>query len=154
MECSTCSCFLPSRKHSASRRSRFRRWSVWRSRTAPPSELIVPPSKRATISRFPQASNPKPDWLHSVIAKAVLSLALTAVWKLSYAMKDGLLPIAGEKSGLEVDLQRTNSNPVHSTNFRLVPVTGTNALCHWYERFYYPLSPPVFARQIWVCSKL
>jgi hypothetical protein len=27
-------------------------------------------------------------------------LALTAVWKLSYAMKDGLLPIAGEKCGL------------------------------------------------------
>jgi hypothetical protein len=37
---------------------------------------------------------------NSVIAKAVLSLALTVVWKLSYAMKDGLLPIAGEKSGL------------------------------------------------------
>ena len=28
-------------------------------------------------------------------------MAPTAVWKLSYAMKDGLLPIAGEKSGLE-----------------------------------------------------
>src|ERR1039457_5130097 len=83
------------------RGSRFRRLSVWRSRNAPPSELIVPPSNRATISREPQASNPKPDWVHSVIAKAVLSLALTAVWQLSYAMNDGLLPIAGEKSGLE-----------------------------------------------------
>jgi hypothetical protein len=51
----------------------------------------VPPSKRATISRDPQASNPKLDWLHSVTVKAVLSLALTAVWKLSYAMKDGFL---------------------------------------------------------------
>jgi hypothetical protein len=60
----------------------------------------VPPSERATISRFPQALNPKLDWVHSVIAKAVPSLALAAVWKLSYAMKDGLLPIAGEKSGL------------------------------------------------------
>ena len=34
------------------RGSRFSRLSVWRSRNAPPSELIVPPSKRATISRF------------------------------------------------------------------------------------------------------
>jgi hypothetical protein len=41
----------------------------------PPSELIAPPSKRATIPRLSQASNPKLDWLHSVIAKAVLSLA-------------------------------------------------------------------------------
>jgi hypothetical protein len=65
------------------------------------SELIVPPSNRATISRLPEAPNPKLDWLHSVIAKAVLFLALTAVWKLSYATKDGLfLPIAGEKCGL------------------------------------------------------
>src|SRR5881227_2121433 len=100
MECSIRSCLRPSRKHSPSRANRFSRLSVWRSRKAPPSELIVPPSNRATISREPQASNPKPDWLHSVIAKAVLSLALTAAWKLSYAMKDGLLPIAGEKCGL------------------------------------------------------
>ena len=64
---------------------------VWRNSKAPPSELIVPPSKRATISRRPHASNPKLDWLHSVIAKAVPFLALTAVWKLSYAMKNGLL---------------------------------------------------------------
>jgi hypothetical protein len=34
---------------------------------------IVPPSKRATISRDPEGSKPKLDWLHSVIAKAVLS---------------------------------------------------------------------------------
>ena len=60
------------------------------------------PSNRATISREPHALKPKLDWIHSVIAKAVLSLALTAVWKLSYAMKDGLLPIVGEKSGLGV----------------------------------------------------
>src|SRR5277367_6426922 len=100
MECSTRSWFLLSRKHSASRGSRFRRWSVWRSRKAPPSELIVPPSKRATTSRLPQALNPKLDWVHSVIAKAVLSLVPTVVWKLSYAMKDGLLPIAGEICGL------------------------------------------------------
>src|SRR5690242_4469607 len=102
MECSTCSWFLPSRKHSANRGSRFRRWSVWRSRNAPPSELIVPPSKRATISRLPAASNLKSDWIHSVIAKAVLSSALTVVWKLSYAMKDGLLPTTGENSGLGI----------------------------------------------------
>src|ERR1700722_9666545 len=101
MECSTCSGFLPSRKQSASRGSRCRRWSVWRSRNAPPSELILPPSKRATISRFPQASNAKPDWIQSVIAKAVLSLALTVVWKLSYAMKGGLLPNTCEKCRLE-----------------------------------------------------
>ena len=60
----------------------------------------MPPSNRPTISREPQALNPKPDWIHSVIAKAVLSLALTAVWKFSYAMMDGLLPIPREKSGL------------------------------------------------------
>ncbi|MDQ6676693.1 MAG: hypothetical protein M3Z09_05295 [Acidobacteriota bacterium] len=35
-----------------------------------------PASKRATISREPHASNPKLDWLHSVMAKAVLFLAL------------------------------------------------------------------------------
>src|ERR1035438_4762359 len=100
MECSTCSGFRPSRKHSAKRANRFRRVSVWRSRNAPPSELMVPPSKRATISRAPQAANPKPDWVQSVIAKAVLSLALTVVWKLSYATKGRLLPIACEKCGL------------------------------------------------------
>ena len=80
--------------------SRFRRLSVWRTRNAPPSELIVPPSNRATICRDPQASKSNPDWLHSVIAKAVLSLALTVIWKLSYAIYDGLLPILGEVSGL------------------------------------------------------
>src|SRR5260370_22739394 len=100
MEWSIIAWFRPSKKHPASRGSRFRRWSVSRSRKAPLSELIVPPSNRATISREPHALKPKLDWIHSVIAKAVLSLALTAVWKLSYAMKDGLLPIAGEKSGL------------------------------------------------------
>jgi len=31
------------------------------------SEPNVPPSKRAAISRFPQASNPKADWLQAVI---------------------------------------------------------------------------------------
>src|SRR5260370_13930578 len=90
----------PSKKPPASRGSRFKRLSVSRNSKAPLSELIVPPSNRATISREPHPLNPKLDWIHSVIAKAVLSLALTAVWKLSYAMKDGLLPIAGEKSGL------------------------------------------------------
>jgi hypothetical protein len=30
-------------------------------------------------------------------------LALTAVWKLSYATNDGLLPIAGEKCGLSIE---------------------------------------------------
>src|SRR5260370_3882094 len=62
--------------------------------------MNVPSSKRDRNSRYHLASNPKPDWIHSVIAKAVLSLALTVVWKLSYAMKDGLLPIAREKCGL------------------------------------------------------
>jgi GntR family transcriptional regulator/MocR family aminotransferase len=55
----------------------------------------------ATISRLPQASNPKLDWLHSVIAKAVLSLAQTVVWKLSYAIDGRPLPIVGEICGLE-----------------------------------------------------
>src|ERR1035438_3974028 len=64
---------------------------------------MVPPSKRATISRAPQAANPKPDWVQSVIAKAFLSLALTVVWKLSYATKGRLLPIACEKCGLELE---------------------------------------------------
>src|SRR5208337_2681681 len=62
------------------------------------------------ISRLPEASNPKLDWLHSVIAKAVSFLALTAVWKLSYATKSGLLPIAGEKSGLNVIEQWNGAN--------------------------------------------
>src|ERR1700681_1866743 len=79
MEWSIIVWFRPSKKHPASRGSRFRRWSV---------------------SREPHALNPKLDWIHSVIVKAVLSLALTAVWKLSYAMKGGFLPIACEKSGL------------------------------------------------------
>jgi hypothetical protein len=39
---------------------------------APLSDLIVPPSKRATISRLPGPSNPKLDWLHSVMVMAVL----------------------------------------------------------------------------------
>jgi len=79
------------------------------SSNAPPSELIVPPSNRATISREPQSSNSKPDWVHSVIAKAVLSLALTVVWKLSYAMKDGLLPIPSEKCGLAASFSHVKS---------------------------------------------
>jgi hypothetical protein len=33
-------------------------------------------------------------------------LALTVVWKLSYATNDGLLPIAGEKSGLDGSIGR------------------------------------------------
>src|SRR3954451_3516857 len=102
MECSTWSCRRPSRKHSARRGNRFSRLSVCRSNKAPPSELIVPPSNWATISREPKASNPKRDWLHSVIAEAVLSLAPTVVWKLSYAMKDGFLPIVCENCGLEL----------------------------------------------------
>src|SRR5208337_5623169 len=89
-------------KQFASRDSRFRRWSVCRSSNAPPSLLIVPPSNLATISRFPQALNLKSDWIHSVIAKAVSFLVLTAVWKLSYATKDGLLPNYGEKFGLGI----------------------------------------------------
>jgi hypothetical protein len=64
----------------------------------------VPPSNRATISRLPLASYPKLDWLHSVVAKAALSLALTAVWKLSYAMNDGLLPTQREICSLNAGL--------------------------------------------------
>ena len=45
----------PVQKHPASRGSRFRRLSVSRNRKAPLSELIVPPSNRATISREPHA---------------------------------------------------------------------------------------------------
>src|SRR5580700_9970320 len=100
MEWSIIAWFRPSKTHTASRGSRFKRWSVSLSRKAPLSELIVPPSNRATISRDPHALKPKLDWIHSVIAKAVLSLALTAVWKLSYAMKDGLLPSTCEKCRL------------------------------------------------------
>ena len=96
--CSTGSWFRPSSKQPARRGSKFRRLSLCRSRIAPPSELIVPPSNRATISRLPDPSNSKLDWLHSVLAKAVLSLALTVVWKLSYARKGGLLPIASVES--------------------------------------------------------
>jgi len=36
------------------------------------SQGVVPPSKRATISRLPDASNPKLVWIHPVIAMAVL----------------------------------------------------------------------------------
>ena len=80
-----------SRKHSARRGSRLRRRSASRKRSAPPSLVIVPPSKAAPTRREKCPSNSNSDWLHSVIAKAVSSLALTAVWKLSYAMKDGFL---------------------------------------------------------------
>src|SRR5438128_8843123 len=80
--------------------SKSNRWSVWRSNTAPPSELIVPPSKRATISRDPQSWNPKLDCLHSVIAKAV------PPW-LQHVVADMFMPkgaafcyICREKSGL------------------------------------------------------
>jgi hypothetical protein len=52
-------------KHSARRGSRFSRWSAWRNCNAPSSELIVPLSKRPTISCLPEASNLKPDWLIS-----------------------------------------------------------------------------------------
>ncbi len=68
-------------------------------RNAPPSELTAPPSNRATISSDPQASNPNPDWLHSVIAKAVLCLALTVVSKLSYAMDDGFCQYSVRHAG-------------------------------------------------------
>src|ERR1700687_1883424 len=92
--------FLPSRKHFAKRGRRFRCWSVCLSRNAPPSVLIAPPAYLAIISRFPLPANPKLDWLHSVIAKAVLLSALTVVWKLSYAILNGLLPNYCEFSGL------------------------------------------------------
>src|SRR5260370_15462847 len=72
--------------------------------------MNVPSSKRDRNSRYHLASNPKPDWIHSVIAKAVLSLALTVVWKLSYAMKDGLLPIGGEKCGLATPYNNSVAN--------------------------------------------
>src|ERR1017187_9032156 len=112
MECSTSAWFLPSRKHSASRASRLSRLSVWRSRNAPPSELIVPPSKRATISFLPDPSNPKLDWLHSVIGNGRPLLALTVVLKLSYATEDGHLPIRREKYGLSLYFFRRGGDSV------------------------------------------
>src|ERR1039458_4366349 len=80
-----------SRQHSAKRGKRFRRLSVSRSRSAPPSLVIVPPSNAAPTRREKCPLNSNSDWLHCVIAKAVFFLALTAVWKLSYAMKGGFL---------------------------------------------------------------
>jgi predicted nucleic acid-binding protein len=61
---------------------------------------MAPASNEASTRREKCPAKVNPDWLHSVIAKAVLLLPLTAVWKLSYATEDGLLPILCEKSGL------------------------------------------------------
>jgi hypothetical protein len=56
------------------------------------------------LSRYPEALNyasgPKQVTASGIAAKADLSSALTVAWKLSYAMKFGLLPIVGEISGL------------------------------------------------------
>src|ERR1039457_2266283 len=101
MESSTIHCALPSRKHSASRGRRLSRLSVSRSSRAPPSELIVPPSKRATISREPHPLNPKLDWIHSVIAKAAPFLALTASVETQLCQKERLFAsLFCEKCGL------------------------------------------------------
>jgi hypothetical protein len=54
--------------------------------------VICPPSKRATTSREKWDAKGKLDWVHSVIAKAASSLALTVVLQLSYAMNGGFLP--------------------------------------------------------------
>src|ERR1035441_5028035 len=101
MECCTIHCALPSRNHSASRGRRLSRLSVSRSSRAPPSELIVPPSKRATISREPHSLNPKLNWVHSVIAKAAPFLALTASVETQLCQKERLFAsLFCEKCGL------------------------------------------------------
>jgi hypothetical protein len=41
-----------------------------------------------TVSPAPRVSSAQPDWVQSVMAKAVLPLALIAMWKLRYAIKD------------------------------------------------------------------
>src|ERR1035441_9125200 len=106
MECCTIHCALPSRNHSASRGRRLSRLSVSRSSRAPPSELIVPPSKRATISREPHPLNPKLDWIHSVIAKAAPFLALTASVETQLCQKERLFAsLFCEKCGLAPNRQ-------------------------------------------------
>ena len=67
------------------------RRSTWRSSSPPPSLVMAPPSKLAVTRREKWLENSNADWLHSVIAKAVFFLALTAAWKLSYAMESGFL---------------------------------------------------------------
>jgi hypothetical protein len=67
---------------------------------------MAPASNDASTRREKCPAKVNPDWLHSVIAKAVLLLALTVDWKLSYATKDGLLPMVCEKSGLDFDFRR------------------------------------------------
>src|ERR1019366_8761682 len=110
MECCTIHCALPARKHSASRGRRLSRLSVSRSSRAPPSGLIVPPSKRATISREPHPLNPKLDWIHSVIAKAAPFLALTASVETQLCQKERLFAsLFCEKCGLTLAPHRKES---------------------------------------------
>src|SRR5579883_1264511 len=90
----------PSRKQADRRDSRLRRRSVSRSSRPPASLVMEPASNEASTRREKCPAKVNPDWLHSVIAKAVLLLALTVVWKLSYATEGGLLPIVREKCGL------------------------------------------------------
>src|ERR1017187_2045956 len=114
MECCTIHCALPSRKHSASRGRRLSRLSVSRSNRAPPSELIVPPSKRATISREPHSLNPKLNWVHSVIAKAAPFLALTASVETQLCQKERLFAsLFCEKCGLGLVTSYTLGGYVH-----------------------------------------
>jgi len=55
--------------------------------------VIVNFATKRGATRFTAAST-------SFFGTRIWTLAIT-VWKLSYAVKDGLLPIAGEKFGLE-----------------------------------------------------
>src|SRR5438270_8461627 len=102
MECSTRSGALPSKKHAANRGSRLSRRSVSRSSSEPPSELIVPPSKRATTCCEKCPLNSKWDWVHCVIAKATRLLVLTACLE---------TPLCHERRLLATDLSAIWASP-------------------------------------------
>jgi len=84
--------FRVSQKQADKGGSRFSRRSVSLNSSAPPSEVIVPPSKPATTDREKCGANWNRDWLHSVIAKAAPLLVLTLCCGNVYAGKGGLLP--------------------------------------------------------------
>jgi hypothetical protein len=80
-------------------RQKIQTASVSRSSSPPALLVMASASNHASTRRKKFIAKLNPDWLRSGIPDAVLLLALTVDWKLSYATDGGLLPIAREKSG-------------------------------------------------------
>jgi hypothetical protein len=70
------------------------------------SSYRVPPSNWPVTWREKWAWNANWVWVHSVIAKAAFLLALTVVWKLSYARVGAFCQTLGEKFGLTCTAKR------------------------------------------------